>query len=109
VPGRTRCNVCRKKANDVKYGGARGAWLWYTYKITEEEYDVMYEAQEGMCAICRAALDQLFVDHDHETEEVRGLLCRSCNLGIGFLQDDAGLVASALDYLTEPIRTRFHR
>ena len=58
---------------------------------------------DGACAIC-GTVDpgrQFFdIDHDHVTGEVRGLLCYACNRGIGFLRDDAVVVASALEYLS---------
>ncbi len=74
------------------------------YGITLEVYDRMYEQQNGLCAICR--LPQLSkrntrfcVDHDHDTGQVRGLLCDSCNRGIGLLKDDPRLLENAAQYL----------
>jgi len=71
------------------------------YGITDEQYAEMLVRQEGRCAICRTpprdrALD---VDHDHETGEIRGLLCRNCNKGLGEFRDDAKLIQRAIDYL----------
>jgi len=56
------------------------------YGIEIEEYDAMVEAQHGECAICHKSLGQknLFIDHNHETGRIRGLLCRKCNTAIGF-------------------------
>lgn len=67
--------------------------------LTEDEFLQMFNAQAGLCAICRRprALD---IDHSHETGEVRGLLCGPCNRGIGFLDDDPELMRSAIRYLT---------
>lgn len=60
------------------------------YGITVEEYDRMLTEQDGKCAICglTEALDHgtLAVDHDHKTNEVRGLLCFNCNTSIGKLE-----------------------
>jgi hypothetical protein len=58
------------------------------YGITLEEYDKMFEAQKGLCWICgnpqRSKLSEhLCVDHNHETGEVRGLLCHTCNTTLG--------------------------
>lgn len=49
------------------------------YGITLADYDQMWADQNGKCAICDRER-QLDVDHDHDTGEVRGLLCRSCNM-----------------------------
>lgn len=57
------------------------------YGLTLEEYSTLYEQQNGLCALCaRPATDfkkALFVDHDHETGVVRGLLCPHCNFAEG--------------------------
>ena len=44
-------------------------------------------------------VNRLHIDHDHETGDVRGLLCHHCNLGIGNLKDDLSLLRKAIDYL----------
>lgn len=76
---------------------------WRAYGLTPEGYQEMLAAQGGRCAIC--ATDKphkgaLHVDHDHDTGEVRGLLCFCCNAGIGKLKDDPRLLVKALWYLT---------
>ncbi len=79
--------------------------LKYRYGITQEEYDVRLEAQGGACAICRKAEPggngntSFHVDHNHETGEVRGLLCAACNSGLGHLGDDIDRLRAALAYL----------
>lgn len=86
-------------------GCARAAWLasYYlkTYGITITQYDELLNAQGGTCAGCEARPEsqRLFVDHDHETGEVRGLLCSSCNLGLGNLKDDASRLRRLADYI----------
>lgn len=75
------------------------------YRITPDEYDALYEEQNGECAICGttqcadAREFPLHVDHNHRTDEVRGLLCDLCNRGIGNFNDDPELLRSAADYL----------
>jgi hypothetical protein len=74
------------------------------YGITRDEYDAMLKAQGGKCAICGAPKpggrgDYFHVDHDHETNEVRGLLCTNCNTGIGGLKDNVGILQKAIAYL----------
>jgi len=73
----SRCKAC---ASEARYG----AHIRETYGITYEFYLALYQFQGGRCYICRKVPKQrrLAVDHDHETGEVRGLLCsgqRSCN------------------------------
>jgi hypothetical protein len=64
-------------------------------------YDQMVAEQDGRCLICGAKPGRiaLAVDHDHETGRVRGLLCRSCNQGLGHFRDDPDLLRSAAAYL----------
>lgn len=53
---------------------------------------------EGLCEICQEH-SKLCLDHDHETGKARGMLCRQCNSGIGFLKDDAAMLERAINYL----------
>jgi hypothetical protein len=63
----------------------------------------MWELQEGRCAICKSPLSEgqkgHAVDHCHTTGTVRGLLCPSCNLGLGKFRDDPQLLSEAVRYL----------
>jgi hypothetical protein len=73
----SRCKAC---ASEARYG----AHIRETYGITYDFYLALYQFQGGRCYICRKVPKsrRLAVDHDHETGEVRGLLCsgqRSCN------------------------------
>ena len=58
--------------------------------ITLSEYNRMFIAQKGCCALCdrhqSAVTNRLAIDHDHKTGVVRGLLCTSCNLLLGWLE-----------------------
>lgn len=71
------------------------------YGLSKEEYDTMYEAQEGRCAICCQTPQEtrLCIDHCHVSGVVRGLLCRKCNIALGFLQDDVDIIERAAQYL----------
>lgn len=73
------------------------------YGLTAQAYDALLHSQRGLCAICNEAPSgarRLAVDHDHETGEVRGLLCMSCNTGIGLFRDRSDLLLSATRYLS---------
>jgi hypothetical protein len=70
--------------------------------VTPEQYDEMLSAQGGTCAICEQVDHlgrRLAVDHDHETGEVRGLLCGRCNTMLGQMNDDPELLRRAASYL----------
>jgi hypothetical protein len=73
------------------------------YGITLEQYESLYEKQEGKCAICDIHRSEqkrdLSVDHCHKTSEVRGLLCDTCNRGLGYFKDDIILFEKAIKYL----------
>lgn len=93
-----------ERSKDRRRGSVlRSANLKRRFQITEADYTAMLEAQSGRCAICgtsKPGTSGVFaVDHDHETGQVRGLLCRSCNVGIGNLKDKADLLRSAIAYL----------
>jgi hypothetical protein len=45
------------------------------------------------------------IDHDHVTGQVRGLLCGSCNSGIGLLRDDPGVIKAAARYVAKHRQT----
>ena len=70
------------------------------YGLTLEDYDAMMERQNGVCAICSTETKgNLHIDHNHQTNEVRGLLCGKCNRAIGLLNDDISLFTKAITYL----------
>ncbi len=62
------------------------------YGITMEDYERMVLEQEGKCGICETSEPggrgkRFHVDHDHETGEVRGLLCWICNKHLGIIEN----------------------
>lgn len=109
----SQCAVCKNAANlanwnakpiEERQASSRWRQLWHRYRIRPEEYDRIFAAQDGRCAICGSQKpmrgDWLSVDHDHETGEVRGLLCGECNAGLGKFQDNPTLLRAAASYLT---------
>ena len=107
-----RCRTCntvhqrqlmaRRRAKDPEgfRAGQRRYEMSHNYGITEDDYDKLFEKQGGVCAICGENPEgRLAVDHDHETKTVRGLLCRPCNSGLGFLGDSTDRVAKAAEYM----------
>lgn len=67
----------------------RSIRLKNTYGLTHNDYLVMLHEQGGVCAICKqppAPNTHLAVDHDHSSGDIRGLLCRKCNLELGWYE-----------------------
>lgn len=73
------------------------------YGITLEDYNSMFTAQGGCCAICNVHQKdiekRLSVDHCHNSGTVRGLLCNNCNTSIGLIKEDVGILGAAIEYL----------
>jgi len=76
------------------------------YQLTPDQFNEIWANQDGKCAICDVQLkprgrshDAAVVDHNHATGEVRGILCRACNHGIGNLKDDPKVLKAAAEYL----------
>jgi hypothetical protein len=92
--------------SDYHPGRAREARLRKLYDVEPEHYKLMYERCGGRCELCgveeaQAPKKRLCVDHNHETEEVRGLLCSTCNAGLGGLGDSVERLTKAITYLKE--------
>mgnify|MGYP003643313692 FL=1 len=86
------------------------------YGITEAMYDDMCTKQGDMCCICKKHKDDIpvpskprkgqqsrafVIDHCHESNKVRGLLCGKCNTALGGFNDDIELLRAAIGYLEE--------
>lgn len=84
------CRVCHIKRSKRYH---KEIYRWSKYGL-----DGPIEMKE--CAICKTTND-LVIDHCHGSGEVRGILCRQCNLGIGSLQDREDLLENAYKYLKE--------
>lgn len=85
----------------------KNPWLWRDkvlkkYGLTREQYNAILHKQGGVCAICKKPPKDraLAVDHCHATNKVRGLLCGSCNNGLGRFKDSVELLNVAITYLS---------
>lgn len=109
-----KCKTCHMKValswnerNRERAAAANARWKQKTrrkykarlYGLTEIELAAMEAAQQGICLICGEFAEPLYVDHDHETGVVRGLLCGQCNLGLGAFRDDPKRLLRAIRYL----------
>ena len=88
-----------------KYNEYMRQFAWNRKKIgvNPSEYDRKFFEQKGCCAICNRHQSEfnmsLAVDHDHETGQVRGLLCVNCNLFVGRLEKEENIAKKAESYL----------
>jgi len=110
----THCKDCDKLAGQQRAGTASRRHTMHqsnlkNYGLTVNDYNRILVAQGGGCAICGCPPGQMLsprgfprplsVDHDHQTGEVRGLLCHKCNVGIGAFGDNLELLEAAASYL----------
>ena len=92
------------KSKEVIAQEARDRILKYRYSMTQQDYIDLYNKQNGKCAICQddkplGGKNGLYIDHDHITNKVRGLLCPSCNSAIGKLKERKDILLRAIEYL----------
>ena len=63
------------------------------------------EEQNNACAICGVHVEEsatrFVIDHNHETNQVRGILCSNCNVGLGYFKDQPGRLGQAIKYLMD--------
>ena len=105
----SHCKSCvRKRKRDHHKRNLRER-----YNITPEDYENIAFEQDYKCAICNEPTTnperRLAVDHCHDTGHVRGLLCLTCNSGIGKLKDDPELVLAAYNYLIKHKAIQQHK
>lgn len=97
------CLECREnRYKNYYFDVQREKRMINNYGITMKDYKNLLSDQEGCCAVCGISEDELnkrlVIDHDHETGNVRGLLCPNCNVGIGMFQDDITLLRYVIEY-----------
>jgi hypothetical protein len=103
------CRVCATQARykSPKYENTleqeRAIQMKYRYGLTKETFDSFWQTQNGKCGICTKALTKELrgyaVDHNHETGNVRGLLCNPCNTALGLFKDSPTVMQNAYQYL----------
>jgi len=98
-----------KRDPELRKTTSRKFHLKKKYGLSLEEYQQMWEEQGGVCKVCgrpegrvtnpEGKVSSLSVDHNHETGEVRGLLCHACNTALGQLNEDPAIIQNLLGYL----------
>lgn len=94
----------RKAHPDRIKKSVRKAHLKRTYGLTPAEVDAMIVAQDGRCGICKTNKPGgrgWSIDHCHDTNVVRKILCNRCNMGLGLFQHNVSILQHAIRYLRE--------
>ena len=96
-----RLNAYRRDHRQLESTKRRGrsSHLKRKFGLTLDQYDELLVQQGGVCAICEDPPEDgkaFHIDHDHETGEVRGLLCLRCNNGLGQFKEDSDLLKKAM-------------
>lgn len=103
---KAKSEIYRKENRERIRETQRVKRLEYEYNLTQPEYEAKLTEQNNVCPICdrtptlRKGRKLLFVvDHNHTTNKVRSLLCDSCNLAIGHLEEDIDRALKLIEYL----------
>ncbi len=88
-----------KNNQEKQNKNSRKNHLLREYGITIDEYDKLYLKQDGKCAICKKWFSRLWVDHNHETKKIRGLLCHNCNVTLGLVYESTDTLFTMIKYL----------
>ena len=101
------CKTCKKNKYKHSDKAKYNAWarqLKRNYGITPDDYNRMFEEQNGVCAGCKQHNEtgtKFCVDHDHKTGKVRGLLCGPCNRALGLIKDNVSTLLNLSLYLQQ--------
>ncbi len=107
------CRPCAYEYERIRWANKtqkqqRSKWLWTKYKITYDEYEKLYNDQNGKCKICTDDISLMSkdnskniacVDHDHSTGQIRGLLCNHCNRALGLMKENIQYIQNMIKYL----------
>ena len=105
------CTECRNKFQRAnrELNGYRSQ-IKYMYGLSYTDYLNLIEKQNGVCIGCESpfyvendSLSIPCVDHCHTTGKVRGILCKRCNLALGYVKDNPNTLESLLLYLQDKI------
>ena len=86
--GETKCDECKRRHLASRFG------------LSEDECVKLFSAQKG-CYICGCEWP-LVIDHSHLTGQVRGVLCKQCNISLGGAKDNPDTLKKLIDYLSNP-------
>lgn len=103
---------CRERKL-AQYQASSRRYVLSQYGMTPNDFDTLKAIQNNSCAICGVlepgGKDHKFhIDHNHETLNIRGLLCHHCNKGLGQLKDCVEILEKAITYL-KTAKTNFYK
>ena len=101
-PERVNESQRRNRARPERKRALRDQYYRRTFGISADDFDALLAQQGGGCAICGKRPERdasLHLDHCHDTGAIRGILCLSCNQGLGLFGDDVALLDAASRYL----------
>ena len=88
------------------YGRTKESRKWEQikrlYGVSKDDFNKMMEEQNNSCKLCSKpfiSVTQTHIDHCHETDRVRGILCMPCNVALGMLGDNEEGLTKALNYV----------
>lgn len=97
------------KCKECSSLSSKKSFILNKYKLNSDNYSMLIKEQNNVCKICdkqesgmfQGKQKQLSVDHNHSTGKIRGLLCSSCNVGLGVFKDSPDLLRKAIKYLDD--------
>lgn len=101
------CKNCQNSYNNKYRNTSRGKLsvkninFKRKYNLTVEEFENKKNLQNNLCITCKRDFNTVkpVIDHNHKTNEVRGILCYACNSAIGLLMEDENVIWNMLEYL----------
>ena len=107
------CKKCNTETNDIRKSrrvcrscereAARRNSFKYIRGITHEDRDALLKQQDGKCAACGSIepgpVKGWHVDHSHKTNGIRGILCATCNIALGQVNDSVERLEHLIKYL----------
>ena len=113
-PYRPACKVCLREAQRRQRAARpnyhRVSNLKQRYGMSLDEYHSIITNQNFACPICEVEISEtlgykekrpVVVDHNHDTGEVRGILCSMCNMMLGHARENTNILYRAIVYLSE--------
>jgi hypothetical protein len=94
---RNDCIECRNRYNSIRHRKIK-------YSVSEIDFNKILKNQSYTCIICSKELtsgNKTHLDHCHKTGKIRGILCNSCNLGLGLFKDSIQSLTKAIEYLSK--------
>ena len=95
VSTQSKCKTCQKSDRKKYYKPHSSIRL--SLGLSQEEVDRVIGT--GQCQACGTTDRRLCIDHNHTTNQVRGLLCQNCNTALGLVGDDIGILENLINYL----------